>query len=90
MVKRKRVIQALPVLLGVADSKYYQLVKLIKETERKITAEQKVLERIQQKTSNQADNIRDQIQIYYSMLDLTLEEGLSLRELKKIGLNLPC
>ena len=89
LVKRKRVIQALPVLLGVADSKYYQLVKLIKETERKITAEQKVLERIQQKTSNQADNIRDQIQIYYSMLDLTLEEGLSLRELKKIGLNLP-
>ncbi len=89
LVKRKRVIQALPVLLGVADSEYYQLVKLITDTERKITAEQKVLERIQQKTSNQIDNIRDQIQIYYTMLDLTLEEGLSLRELKKIGLNLP-
>ena len=89
LIKRKRVIQALPVLLGVADSEYYQLVKLIKDTERKITAEQKVLERIQQKTSNQIDNIRDQIQIYYTMLDLTLEEGLSLRELKKIGLNLP-
>lgn len=66
LVKRKRVIQALPVLLGVADSEYYQLVKLIKETERKIIAEQKVLERIQQKTSNQTDNIRDQIQIYYT------------------------
>ena len=89
LVKRKRVIQALPVLLGVADSKYYQLVKLIKDTERKIIAEEKVLERIQQKTSNQIDNIRDQIQIYYTMLDLTLEEGLSLRELKKIGINLP-
>ena len=89
LVKRKRVIQALPVLLGVADSEYYQLVKLIKETERKITAEEKVLARIQQKTSNQIDNIRDQVQIYYTMLDLTLEEGLSLRELKKIGLNLP-
>lgn len=89
LAKRKRVIQALPVLLGVADSEYYQLVKLIKETERKILAEEKVLERIQQKTSNQIDNIRDQIQIYYTMLDLTLEEGLSLRELKKIGLNLP-
>ncbi|WP_159023587.1 DUF3732 domain-containing protein [Formosa sp. L2A11] len=89
LVKRKRVIQALPVLLGVADSEYYQLVKLIKETERKIIAEQKVLERIQQKTTNQAENIRDQIQIYYTMLDLTLKEGLSLRELKKIGLNLP-
>jgi hypothetical protein len=89
LVKRKRVIQALPVLLGVADGEYYQLVKLIKETERKIIAEQKVLERIQQKTENQTDNIRDQIQIYYTMLDLTLEEGLSLRELKKIGLNLP-
>lgn len=89
LVKRKRVIQALPVLLGVADGEYYQLVKLIKETERKIIAEEKVLERIQQKTSNQIDNIRDQIQIYYTMLDLTLEEGLSLSELKKIGLNLP-
>lgn len=89
LVKRKRVIQALPVLLGVADSEYYQLVKLIKDTERKIIAEEKVLERIQEKTSNQIDNIRDQIQIYFTMLDLTLEEGLSLRELKKIGLNLP-
>lgn len=89
LAKRKRVIQALPVLLGVADSEYYQLVKLIKETERKILAEEKVLERIQQKKSNQIDNIRDQIQIYYTMLDLNLEEGLSLRELKKIGLNLP-
>lgn len=89
LVKRKRVIQALPVLLGIADSEYYQLVKLIKDTERKITAEKKVLERIQEKTSSQTNNIRDQIQIYYTMLDLTLEEELSLRELKKIGLNLP-
>lgn len=89
LTKRKRVIQALPVLLGVADSEYYQLVKLIKETERKILAEEKVLERIQQKTSNQIDNIREHIQTYYTMLDITLEEGLSLRELKKIGLNLP-
>ncbi|REH55975.1 AAA domain-containing protein [Tenacibaculum gallaicum] len=89
IAKRKRVIQALPVLLGIVDSEYYQLVKLIKETERKITAEEKVLARIQGKKSNQIDNIRDQIQIYYTMLDLTLEEGLSLRELKKIGLNLP-
>lgn len=89
LVKRKRVIQALPILLGIADSEYYQLVKLIKDTERKITAEKKVLERIQEKTSSQTNNIRDQIQIYYTMLDLTLEEELSLRELKKIGLNLP-
>ena len=89
LVKRKRVIQALPVLLGVADSEYYQLVKLIKEIERKITAEEKVLERIQQKSSNQKDNIRNQIQIYYTMLDLTLEKELSLGELKRIGLNLP-
>ncbi|WP_440880292.1 DUF3732 domain-containing protein [Tenacibaculum sp. C7A-26P2] len=89
IAKRKRVIQALPVLLGIVDSEYYQLVKLIKETERKIKAEEKVLARIQENKTNQIDNIRDQIQIYYTMLDLTLEEGLSLRELKKIGLNLP-
>ncbi|WBL26783.1 DUF3732 domain-containing protein [Zunongwangia sp. HGR-M22] len=89
IAKRKRVIQALPVLLGIVDSEYYQLVKLIKETERKIKAEEKILARLQEKKSNQIDNIRDQIQIYYTMLDLTLEEGLSLRELKKIGLNLP-
>ncbi len=89
ITKRKRVIQALPVLLGIVDSEYYQLMKLIKETERKITAEEKILARIQEKKSNQIDNIRDQIQIYYTMLDLTLEEGLSFRELKKIGLNLP-
>jgi len=89
LMKRKRVIQALPVLLGVADGEYYQLVKQIKDTERKITAEQKILERIQQKTKDQSNNISEQIQMYYSMLDITLEEDLSFRELKKIGGNLP-
>ncbi|WP_158963705.1 DUF3732 domain-containing protein [Myroides fluvii] len=89
LVKRKRVIQALPVLLGVADGEYYQLVKLIKDTEKKIKVEEKILERIEQKKTDQIESIRDQIQIYYSILDLTLEENLTLNELKKIGLNLP-
>lgn len=89
LMKRKRVIQALPVLLGVADGEYYQLVKLIKDTERKITAEEKILERIQQKTKDQSNNISEQIQMYYSMLDITLEEGLSFIELKRIGKSLP-
>jgi hypothetical protein len=88
-IKRKRVILALPVLLGVADSEYYQLVKLVKDIERKIQAEEKILARIQQNKEDQSDNLRRQIQIYYSMLDITLEEEISLRELKKIGINLP-
>lgn len=87
--KRKRVIQALPVLLGIADSEYYQLVKLKKDVERQIKAEEKAIERIQQKTKNQSNNLRELIQLYYSMLDITLEEGVSLRELKEIGQNLP-
>jgi len=87
--KRKRVVQALPVLLGVADGEYYQLVKQIKDVERKIKAEEKILERINQKTNDRVKNLRDLIQIYYSMLDLTLEDELSFTQLRKIGLSLP-
>jgi len=89
LIKRKRIIQAFPVLLGDADGEYYQLIKSIKEIERKIKAEEKILERIKQKTSDRLKHLRDIIQMYYSMLDITLEEGLSMRELKQIGNNLP-
>lgn len=89
LIKRKRVIQALPVLLGVADGEYYQLIKQKKDTERKIKVEEKILDRINQKTTDQLKNLRDLIQIYYSMLDLTLEEDLTLSDLKRIGVNLP-
>jgi len=89
LIKRKRVIQSLPVLLGVADSEYYQLVKSIKDVERKIKAEEKILERIQQKTTDQTNNLRELIQLYYSMLDITLEEEKSLKDLKEIGKDLP-
>jgi len=89
LIKRKRIIQAFPVLLGDADGAYYQLIKSIKEVERKINAEEKILERIKQKTSDRLKHLRDLIEMYYSMLDITLEEGLSMRELKQIGKNLP-
>lgn len=89
LIKRKRVIQALPVLLGAVDSEYYQLIKLTKDLERKIKVEEKILNRILEKDKNQASIIRDQIQMYYSMLDITLDENKTLKELKKIGQNLP-
>lgn len=87
--KRKRVIQALPVLLGVADSEYFSLIKEIKEIERKIIAEDKIIDKIKQKSSNQLTDLRGLIQIYYSLLDITLAEDLNLPQLKSIGLNLP-
>lgn len=90
LIKRKRVIQALPVLLGIVDSKYYQLIKSIRELELKIKAEEKLIERLKQKDSDQIDIIRNHIQNYYTLLDLRLDdEYKSLTELKKIGSNLP-
>lgn len=89
IVKRKRVIQALPVLLGIANADYFKFIKDKKEIERKIIAEEKILEKIRLKSETQLVNLRELIQIYYSMLDISLEDDLSLLQLNKIGLNLP-
>ena len=89
LIKRKRVIQALPVLLGIADSEYYQLVNKIKEIKKQIKAENKDLERIKQQSTNQSKNIKELIQIYYTLLDITLDDNISGKKLIEIGKNLP-
>jgi hypothetical protein len=87
--KRKRVIEALPVLMGLVDEDYYELVKQKKQIERLIKIEEKLLEKLKAKKQNEAVNLRELIQLYYSLIGLTLEEKLSISQLKKIGANLP-
>ncbi len=87
--KRKRVIEALPVLMGLVDEDYYELVKQKKQIERQIKIEEKLLEKLKAKKQNETVNLRELIQLYYSLIGLTLEENLSISQLKKIGANLP-
>lgn len=87
--KRKRVIEALPVLLGVADENYYELVKQKQILQRRLKNEEKLIERIQSKLKYEESNLRELIQIYYSLIDQNLDEDLSVNKLRKIGLNLP-
>lgn len=87
--KRKRVIEGLPVLLGLADAEYYNLIKEKSILERKIKAEEKMLLSMKDKQENKAQFLRDNIQSYYSMIGQTLEQNLSLPDLRKISSALP-
>jgi hypothetical protein len=87
--KRKRVIEGLPVLLGLADAEYYNLIKEKSILERKIKAEEKMLLSMKDKQENKAQFLRDNIQLYYSMIGQTLEQNLSLPDLRKISSALP-
>lgn len=87
--KRKRVIEALPVLLGLVDPNYYDLIKQKKQLEKLIRAEEKFLDI--QKQSRKADEsyIRSLITSYYNLLGFPFDSDISFSNLKKIALNLP-
>lgn len=87
--KRKRVIEGLPVFLGLADAEYYNFIKEKSILERKIKIEEKMLLNMQNKQKNKAQFLRDNIQSYFSMVGLTLEQNLSLSDLRKISTALP-
>lgn len=87
--KRKRVIQALPVLLGLVDEEYYELSNQKIQLERLIRNEQKLLETIKSRLHNETEMLRGLIQIYYSQIGQSLKSSLSIQQLRKLGLNLP-
>lgn len=87
--KRKRVIDAFPVLFGAVNENYYDLSRRAKILEASIKAEKKVIEALNKRKENEVKNLRDLIQLYYSMIGKTLEENLTLAELKRIGKDLP-
>lgn len=87
--KRKRVIEALPVLLGLVDEEYYELKKQKTQIERLIKNEQKLIEKIKSRKKNEAETLREWIQVYYSQIGQSLDANLNILQLRKIGLNLP-
>lgn len=88
-IKRKRIVDAFPVLFGAVDEKFYDLTRRAKILETKIKAEKKIIIALNKRKENEVVNLRDLIQLYYTMLGKTLENDLSLAELKRIGLALP-
>lgn len=89
ITKRKRVIESLPVLLGSVDENYYDLIRQEKDKIREIKTEKLIIEKLNTSKENETVFLRDSIQLYYSFLGLTLEENLTLIDLKRIGKNLP-
>mgnify|MGYP000157645567 CR=1 FL=1 len=87
--KRKRVIEGLPVLVGLADGKYYKLIKEKLILDRKIKAEVKVILNMKEKQDDKREYISNSIQLYYSLIGETLESNLSFSNLMKIASNLP-
>lgn len=88
-IKKKRVIEAIPVLFGAADENYYDLSRQQKNLERQIAAEQKILDRLSASQQEQRQQLEDLIQIYYSLIGQTLESGQSLSQLKRLAADLP-
>lgn len=89
ITKRKRVIESLPVLLGSVDENYYDLIRQEKDKIREIRTEKLIIEKLNSSRESEIVFLRDSIQLYYSFLSLTLEENLTLTDLKRIGRNLP-
>lgn len=89
ITKRKRVIESLPVLLGSVDENYYDLIRQEKDKIREIKTEKIIIDKLKSTKESEIAFLRDSIQLYYSFLNLTLEENLTLVDLKKIGKNLP-
>lgn len=87
--KRKRVIEALPVLLGLVDEKYYELIRKKQLLTRQIKNENKIIESIKSKNKNEKNILTDYIQIYYSLIGQTLDASLSLAQLRKLASDLP-
>ncbi|AOC95952.1 hypothetical protein BB050_02858 [Flavobacterium anhuiense] len=89
IIKRKRVIEAFPVLLGAVDENYYDLIRQEKEKLREIKTEKIIIDKLKLSKENELSFLRNSIQVYYSLIDKTLEDNLTLGELKRIGINLP-
>lgn len=89
IIKRKRVIEAFPVLLGAVDENYYDLIRQEKEKLREIKTEKIIIDKLKLSKENELSFLKNSIQVYYSLIDKTLEDNLTLGELKRIGINLP-
>lgn len=89
IIKRKRVIESLPVLLGAVDENYYDLIRQEKEKIREIKTERIIIDKLKLSKENETSFLRNSIQVYYSFINLTLDDNLTLTDLKKIGKNLP-
>ncbi|MFM9988015.1 DUF3732 domain-containing protein [Flavobacterium sp.] len=88
-IKRKRVIESLPVLLGAVDENYYDLIRQEKEKIREIKTEKIIVEKLKLSKESETLFLRNSILVYYSLINNILDDNLTLTELKKIGKNLP-
>ena len=89
IIKRRRVIESLPVLLGAVDENYYDLIRQEKEKIREIKTEKIIIDKLKLSKENEISFLRNSIQVYYSLINNILDDNLTLTELKKIGKNLP-
>lgn len=89
IIKRKRVIESLPVLLGAVDENYYDLIRQEKEKIREIKIEKIIVDKLKLSKENETLFLRNSIQVYYSLINNILDDNLTLTDLKRIGKNLP-
>ncbi|WP_163408208.1 DUF3732 domain-containing protein [Flavobacterium ajazii] len=89
IIKRRRVIESLPVLLGAVDENYYDLIRQEKEKNREIKTEKMIIDKMKLSKENEISFLKNSIQVYYSLINLTLDDNLTITDLKKIGKNLP-
>ena len=87
--KRRRVIDALPVLLGVVDPQYYDLLKKRQQLIKQIRDEEKQIKRLKKQKEENTSEIREWIEVYYLLIGQNLEKDLPLSSLRVIGQDLP-
>ena len=87
--KRKKFLQDYPVLIGWANSQYYDLQRTLDQLEQKLKAVKKAAQQVKLGRSDYIQELRSAILPYYKLHDKEVAETSSLSEIKKMAQTLP-
>jgi hypothetical protein len=87
--KRKKTIDDYPILIGWESYEYFLIRRELEEKKKQLKIEEKIVEKLKKNDDQLMTEIKDNIELYYNVIGLKLEDSLTLKELKSIGQNLP-
>ena len=87
--KRRKTIDDYPILMGWENSEFFLLRRELEEKVKLLKAEKKLIDKIKIDNKELESKIYPLISNYYKFIGKELDEGLQLKDLKKIVYNLP-
>lgn len=87
--KRKKTIEDYPILMGWENSEYFILRRELEEKSKQLKAEKKLIDKIKIDNNELENQLYHLLSSYYKFTGKVIDDGLPLRDLKKIANNLP-